>query len=204
MDFKTEQENFWADEFGDSYSDRNKGEKLIESRCSLYLRALQRAKNAKSIVEFGCNRGLNLIALNRINEEFDLCGYEINKSAADKASDLGIGAIYCQTLVQKLNISDKYDICLTKGFLIHVNPDDLNIVYDNMYSITNKYILLAEYYNQTPISIEYRGHKDKLFKRDFDGDLIDRFDMKLIDYGFVYHRDPHYPLDDNTWFLLQK
>ena len=26
---------------------------------------------------------------------------------------------------------------------------------------------------------------------------------KLVDYGFVYHRDK-YPLDDITWFLLQK
>jgi hypothetical protein len=28
--------------------------------------------------------------------------------------------------------------------------------------------------------------------------------LKLIDYGFCYHRDPQEPLDDITWFLLEK
>ena len=32
----------------------------------------------------------------------------------------------------------------------------------------------------------------------------DRLKLKLIDYGFVYHKDPLYPLDDITWFLLEK
>ena len=28
--------------------------------------------------------------------------------------------------------------------------------------------------------------------------------MKLVDYGFVYHRDPVFKGDDYTWFLLEK
>jgi spore coat polysaccharide biosynthesis protein SpsF len=26
----------------------------------------------------------------------------------------------------------------------------------------------------------------------------------LVDYGFAYHRDPAFPQDDITWFLLEK
>jgi spore coat polysaccharide biosynthesis protein SpsF len=26
----------------------------------------------------------------------------------------------------------------------------------------------------------------------------------LVDYGFAYHRDPNFPQDDITWFLLEK
>jgi spore coat polysaccharide biosynthesis protein SpsF len=72
-----------------------------------------------------------------------------------------------------------------------------------MHELSNKYILVAEYYNPTPVEVPYRGYSGKLFKRDFAGELIDRHKMKLLDYGFVYHRDTH-PQDDVTWFLLSK
>ena len=28
--------------------------------------------------------------------------------------------------------------------------------------------------------------------------------LKLLDYGFVYHKDLSFPQDDLTWFLLKK
>jgi hypothetical protein len=28
--------------------------------------------------------------------------------------------------------------------------------------------------------------------------------MRLVDYGFIYRRDPNFPLDDANWFLLEK
>ena len=51
----------------------------------------------------------------------------------------------------------------------------------------------------------YRGHSQRLFKRDFAGEMLDRFpDLTLVDYGFAYHRDANFPQDDTTWFLLEK
>jgi hypothetical protein len=29
-------------------------------------------------------------------------------------------------------------------------------------------------------------------------------DLKLIDYGFVYHKDSNFPQDDVTWFIMEK
>ena len=53
--------------------------------------------------------------------------------------------------------------------------------------------------------VNYRGHADRLFRRDFAGEMLDKFnDLRLLDYGFVYHRDPSFPQDDFTWFLLDK
>ena len=53
--------------------------------------------------------------------------------------------------------------------------------------------------------MSYRGHTEKLFKRDFAGEMLDRFnDLKLADYGFVYRRDMLFPQDDINWFLLEK
>ena len=65
--------------------------------------------------------------------------------------------------------------------------------------------MVAEYYNRSPVAIPYRGHEDRLFKRDFAGEMLDRFsDLTLIDYGFAYHRDPAFPQDDISWFLMEK
>jgi len=74
-----------------------------------------------------------------------------------------------------------------------------------MYRSSRRLILVAEYYNPTPVAVPYRGHTDRLFKRDFAGELLDRHpDLNLIDYGFAYRRDPVMPMDDATWFLLGK
>ena len=35
-------------------------------------------------------------------------------------------------------------------------------------------------------------------------ELIDKFNLKLIDYGFNYKREKYFPHDDATWFLLEK
>ncbi len=74
-----------------------------------------------------------------------------------------------------------------------------------MFASASRYILVAEYYNPQPTEIAYRGHSGRLFKRDFAGELMDRFpDLSLVDYGFVYRRDANFPQDDLTWFLMEK
>jgi spore coat polysaccharide biosynthesis protein SpsF len=55
------------------------------------------------------------------------------------------------------------------------------------------------------VSVPYRGHTERLFKRDFAGELMDRFpDLRLLAYGFNYHRDPSFAFGDDTWFLMEK
>ena len=204
MSFKTSQENFWAGEFGDDYINRNSNEEFITSNSILFGQILKSAPNVKSIVELGCNIGLNLLALNRINNNFELCGFEINKTAAQKARELKIANVFDGTVLDVLPAEKKYDVSFTKGVLIHINPDELDMVYRNLYSLSKRYIIVCEYYNPSPVMIKYRGNEDRLFKRDFAGELIDTYNLNLIDYGFVYHRDNYSPQDDITWFLLEK
>ena len=102
-------------------------------------------------------------------------------------------------------VKKKSDISLIKGVLIHINPDMLQLVYQKLYDASSKYILIAEYYNPSPVTINYRGHEDRLFKREFAGEFIEKYpDCILIDYGFSYRNDPVFPQDDITWFLIQK
>ena len=64
---------------------------------------------------------------------------------------------------------------------------------------------MTEYYNPIPIEVQYRNNSNKLFKRDFAGEMLDKFqDLTLVDYGFCYHRDYNFSKDDSTWFLLEK
>ena len=66
-------------------------------------------------------------------------------------------------------------------------------------------MLLCEYYNPSPATVTYRGHDNRLFKRDFCGEMHELYpDLALVDYGFAYHADPVFPQDDITWFLLEK
>ena len=89
--------------------------------------------------------------------------------------------------------------------MIHIAPRDLDRTYKKIYSLSKKYILICEYYNPVPVKVVYRNFKNKLFKRDFAGDLVKKYnDLSIIDYGFIYRNDPYFPQDDITWFLLKK
>jgi hypothetical protein len=89
--------------------------------------------------------------------------------------------------------------------LIHINHESLNIAYELLYSLSRRFILISEYFNPTPVAIPYRGHENRLFKRDFAGEIWAQYpSLKLVDYGFVWSKDPIAPKDDTTWFLFEK
>jgi len=202
---ESEQEAFWRGAFGDQYTERNADERLVRANLALFARILSRAPTIDSIVELGCNRGANLKALNALDPTFKLTAYEINATAAKIASDLGIAEVHCGSILEldpaKVETSD---LAFTKGVLIHIAPDDLERAYAALHGLSRRYVMVCEYYNPTPVMVPYRGASERLYKRDFAGELMERFDLTLVDYGFVYHRDNHFPQDDLTWFLLEK
>lgn len=202
--FKTEQEQFWAGDFGDEYIKRNNDDRLLASSAMLFGRILKSAPGVKSLIELGCNIGLNLAALHRINSTFELTGFEINKNAAKIARDRGIATVNEGTILSDLSSNKKADLVFTRGVLIHINPSELDKVYENLFNLSNQYIAISEYYSPVPVSIPYRGVNDRLFKRDFAGELMDKYSLKLVDYGFNYQRDNHFDYDDSTYFLLEK
>ena len=203
MEYKNEQEKFWANQFGFKYIERNNSEFILNSKINMWKKMLRATNNINSAIELGCNIGLNLVALKKNYPKIKLYGYEINEEAVRKAEKFNVGQITQASILEKISV-DKVDLCFTTCVLIHINPRYLRNVYENLVNITNRYILIAEYYNPEPIKIRYRGHENKLFKRDFAGDLIENYGLKLVDYGFIYKRDNLAPQDDITWFLLEK
>ena len=201
MSYKTEQENFWSSEFGDNYIDRNQ-DYIVN--IPFFSKVISRTFGVKSVIEFGCNVGLNLMALNNLLPRCELTGVEINSKAANELSKWG-GCNVINESIFDYKDSKKYDLSMIKGVLIHINPDMLNNVYEKLYDSSDRYILVAEYYNPTPVNISYRGYNDRLFKRDFAGEMLDKYsDLELVDYGFLYHRDKYFKQGDISWFLLEK
>ena len=203
-EFKTEQEKFWAGSFGDEYNIRNQGLQADASNLAFASRILERTQSVGSVIEFGANIGLNLKALRALLPGVELAAIEINLQAAAELEKLGGIEIYPQSILE-FQPDRARDLVLIKGVLIHIDPASLPEVYARLYATSRRYICIAEYYNPAPVEVLYRGNTGKLFKRDFAGDMLDRFpDLRLVDYGFVYHRDVNFPQDDLTWFLLEK
>jgi pseudaminic acid biosynthesis-associated methylase len=171
--YKTEQEEFWAGKFGDDYTERNQGSQLIASNTALFASIIARTQQVSSILEFGANRGLNLLALRNLLPVAELSAVEINPKAVKDLEAIKDLKIYQQSILD-FSIDYQRELVLSKELLIHIAPEMLPQAYKVLYESSSRYICLAEYYNPTPVKVEYRGNKSKLFKRDFAGEMMDR------------------------------
>jgi spore coat polysaccharide biosynthesis protein SpsF len=202
--FATEQEVFWSGDFGDQYINRNQPQDLIPGNLAVFSKIISRTHNINSVIEFGANIGSNLRAIRQLLPQASLSAVEINQKACKVLKQQEYIKVYEQSILDFLP-AEKYDLAFVKGVLIHIDPAQLSKVYQLLHDTSSCYICIAEYYNPTPVELDYRGHKGKLFKRDFAGEILDRFnDLRLVDYGFVYHRASQFPQDDMTWFLIEK
>lgn len=203
--FRTDQEAFWAGTFGTEYIDRNESSQLLASNVHFFSLALRRAGRIETCLEAGANIGMNLRALKLLYPEIRPRGIEINPDAARQLSELiGSDHVFNGSIFD-YPVRDAVDLAFVKGVLIHINPEVLAMAYRKLYEASRRYLLVCEYYNPTPVAIAYRGHVDRLFKRDFAGEILESFpDLRLVDYGFAYRRDPAFPQDDVTWFLMEK
>ena len=205
MSYKTEQESFWAGEFGNGYIGRNQGDTSIASNTALFSKILNSTKSISTVIEFGANIGLNLVAIKRLLPEVELSAIEINEKAVTQLKNEIEGISVYHSSILDFQPDKERDLVFIKGVLIHINPDELQNVYKLLYNTSGKYICIAEYYNPSPVEVRYRGHEGRLFKRDFAGEIMEKYpNLKLVDYGFVYHKDNNFPQDDTTWFLLEK
>tara|TARA_R110002095_G_scaffold70978_2_gene60534 strand:- start:2777 stop:3409 length:633 start_codon:yes stop_codon:yes gene_type:complete len=204
----TTQLDAWRGEFGDSYIDRNESlTDVLRMRTRMWAELLKGTYGAEpqSILEVGCNIGLNLRSIDRLSGA-RLYAVEPNGKARERVvRDKVIPAANLHDATgQNLPFADgEMDMVFSAGVLIHVHPDDLGAVADEMHRVSNHWILVAEYFSAKPESIPYRGRDDLLFKRDFGGFFLDRFDdLEIAADGFLWQRTSG--IDDVTWALFRK
>jgi spore coat polysaccharide biosynthesis protein SpsF len=202
----TEQEAFWAGEFGHDYSIRNRLEASeVAANTFLFSNAFNELPRFSRILELGANVGLNVASLQHLYPAAQIEAVEINENAASELRKLLPKEFVHQMPLLEFTSSASFDIVIVKGVLIHQNPNSLGAIYQRLSDLTANYLFIAEYYSPQPVEVEYRGHREKLFKRDFAGEFMQSFpEFGILKSGFAYHSDSPYGHDDVTWFVMAR
>lgn len=204
----TPQAEFWKSEFGDAYTDRNVASvEQIQARLALWSDILAHTISAPpaSILEVGANLGINLRAL-RLLSSARRYAVEPNEKARTILVQDGLvaPADVRDGLASNIGLPDEVaDLAFTSGVLIHIHPDHLLASLKEIYRCSRRWIACVEYFSDKPEMIPYRGHDDRLFKRDFGAFWLDSFpDLRTVAYGFAWKRVTG--LDNLTWWLFEK
>lgn len=191
----------WRGAFGREYTDRNVQDPAVVMPA--FARMLE-GLSIRKVLEVGCNRGHNLVALVRLlGEDAEVVGVEPNpyaRAIARRSSDrIGVVGGHASDIPFK---SGYFDLVFTSGVLIHVSSDDLPQCLRELHRVSRRYVLAIEYFAETETPIRYRGHDDLLWKRDFLRSYQDVFpDLQLVRGGHVSEREG---FDDCAWWLLEK
>ena len=185
------QMNEWSGHFGWQYTDRNlmtleEMEKLWEgnygfTRSEINKLFLSRMDASSKILEVGSNIGNQLACLQKGGFK-KLYGIDLQFYAVDLIRKRTKGIQVVQGSAFELPFKDRrFDIVFTSGLLIHIAPDNINAVLDEVYRCSARFIWGAEYYGATYIEVPYRGKEGLMWKGDFSRMFLDRFkDLRSV------------------------
>lgn len=204
--FNSPQERFWAQEYATDYIARNSAfdHALGVQAWQQMLAGTQGAVG--NFLECGCNIGRNLEQLALALPQARPSVIEISKPAFEFVNARhDFEHAFNGPILDAPMPAGGFDLVFTSGVLIHINPDQLLAHMQRMFDFSRRFVLMGEYFNRTPVSLEYRGEKDRLFKRDFGKLFIQNFDVRLVDVGFLWgHLYDPAGFDDVTWWLFEK
>lgn len=200
MTKKTSQVELWRSEFGDAYTERN----VFDYQVRLPAwRVMMEGLELSRILEVGCNYGGNLRALADINPAWDITGIEPNDHARKMAPQ-------CQSHIHLLpgTVFDMdfeggaFDLSFTANVLIHIALADLPAAIQQIYRSSRRYMLAIEYFAEQETEINYRGHTNALWKRNFKKHFEDlNPSLRLLRTGYW---DKTVGFDASTWWLWEK
>ena len=199
MSDENEKKGTWYGDFGIRYTVRNKiiPEKLVP----FYKRILKDIKPDK-ILEVGCNRGHNLVAVSYCGQ-YDLYGIDINPYSIVVARDnkeisFTVGNIY--DILYKDNF---FDLVLTVGVLIHLEPNTLKDAIKEILRVSKKYFLMMEY-NYDFEEFEKVLYRDNvgLWRGNFKKVVLDNFNVKIVIEGEIGPEEGFG--DKRGYFLFEK
>lgn len=209
----TEQIKEWTGKFGEEYTDRNTLNLVELDELSHNKTGFSRTEQINeflsdlglnNILEVGSNVGNQLLLLQK-NGFKNLNGIEINWYAVEKAKERTKEINIIQGSAFDIPFKDAYfDLIFTSGVLIHISPQDINRVLDEIYRCSKKYIWGSEYFATEYTQVDYRGHDELLWKTNFAELYLDRFpnlqlvkekkysyleDEKLVDQVFLLKKE---------------
>ena len=169
------QQNVWSGNFGNSYIDRNNDLHKINSqykestgfsKYEIFHDFFNEFSREFSILEVGCNVGLNLSILESMGFQ-NLHGLEINKKAIEIAKKNYPNIKFFHSSFEDFNTDLKFDIVFSAGFLIHINPLILNKIIEKIFNLSTNYIFGYENFSENLTEINYRGHNNLCWKQNF-------------------------------------
>ena len=213
---KTTQTDFWESDFGKEYTERNSHlemdkwnnyyiERYGKTKLALnddFLGHLD--KNAK-ILEVGSNTGMQLRGFQHNNFQH-LFGVEIQAYAVKRSRDFVPDANVVQGSALDIPFKDGFfDVVGTHYVLIHISPDDLGRVMDEMYRCSNRYILGLEYHADAITEIGYRGNTNVLWKANYAEMFMQRFpDLKMVKSEILPYLTDDEKGNVDCMYLLEK
>ncbi|OIO80980.1 hypothetical protein AUJ84_02070 [Candidatus Pacearchaeota archaeon CG1_02_32_132] len=188
---ENEQSEFWSKDFGNEYSERNNLDQegldklYIDyfgiSRTELNREFISNFDKSMKILEVGCNTGMQLLNLKTLGFG-NLSGIDLSKAGLKTAKKNLPEANLIEASALDIPFKDGYfDLVFTSGVLIHIHPENVGKAVDEIYKLSKKYIWGYEYFSEKCEEIEYRGHKNRLWKNNFMKIFLERHpDLKII------------------------
>lgn len=156
------------------------------------------------VLEVGCNRGHNLIALSEIlGPTAELVGVEPNHSALHLARRSTDKAGFLSGTIYDLPFKNGYfDLVFTCGVLIHIPDGKLAVALRELDRVTSRYFLLVEYFSEKDEEIIYWGERGLLWKRNFPLHVMKTCDdLGLTRQGYL---GPEQGFDRTHWWLMER
>ena len=199
MSDKNHKRGTWDGNFGIRYTIRNK---ISPFKLIRFFRKILKNLNINKILEVGCNRGHNLIAISYCGE-YDLYGIDVNPYSILLARENRDINFTVGNLFDILYKDNYFDLVITFGVLIHINPAELKKALKEILRVSNKYFLMIEYnYDFDEFEkVEYRENVG-LWRGNFKKFVFDNFNVKLILEGETVKGDG---IGDKAgYFLFEK
>lgn len=209
----TEQMRQWEGQFGTEYTDRNAlsldemeilyKERYGITRSEMNSGFIGKFKRNMKIFEVGSNIGNQLLCVQKAGFE-SLYGIELQSYAVELSKSRTRGINIIQGSAFDIPFKDDFfDLVFTSGLLIHIAPDSIAAVLDEIHRCTKRYIWCFEYYSPVYTEIVgYQGRDNLLWKANFPKLFLDNFsDLRLVE-----EKHFKYLNNDNVdvMFLLQK
>ena len=175
----TPQLDIWKGDFGKTYTDRNLStaediDQIYESifgikKSDLFGQFLpDQLLSSGSVLEVGCNIGNSLKNLQRVKPDLNFYGVEPMTYAVTQAHELNPKMNFSRGTTFALPFrKNSFDLVMTNGVLIHIHPSHLPFAMKEIYRCTRRYIFFHEYFSETVEEIKYHGHKELLWKMNY-------------------------------------
>ncbi len=196
----TRLEDLWRGSFGTEYTDRNAGAGEKRSR---FWRSLLSEFPVSSVLEVGCNLGVNLRWIQPHVLSGKVVGIDVNDYALARLQRGLPGVKAAVAVARELPFrDDAFDLVFTMGVLIHHAPDALPAAMSEIVRCARRYLLCGEYFAESLTEVFYRGQHGALFKQDFGARYQELFpELKLLKQGRLFEEDGW---DDVTFWLFEK